>query len=321
MPVFTVSPEYEPLVNTLQWTVGNVPEGMQLVAAIGLLADRFGLSPTQAIDLQNGFGESYEAMNNDPQCEGLTSALDEIFATDPERQGHYFVYVPTEPSVAAPTILFLHGYGGNLKYYIWALKVAFPDSVIVAPTWGIGWHDGDVVYVDEVCRNVETHFGISLGNKWVMGLSAGGPAGFRVMNRKPSDYQGYICIASGLSQQRAAELSFTEPILMLNGINDVRFPIQFVRRGVAEMESHGLCVEQVELDRDHFFLLTQRVETFQIIESFIQKHSAVSVTSPNIDKPHWMLGLLRPWGLFFFGLSILCLVAFKKLRGGRKRLL
>ncbi|WP_442509182.1 alpha/beta hydrolase [Novipirellula sp. SH528] len=307
-------------MNTLQWTVGNAPEGLQLIAAIGLLANRFGLSQTQAVDLRNGFGESYKAMNSDPQCAGLTSALDEIFASDPERQGHYFVYVPTEPSVAAPTILFLHGYGGNLKYYIWALKEAFPDSVIVAPTWGIGWHDGDVVYVDEVCRNVETHFRISLGNKWVMGLSAGGPAGFRVMNRKPSDYEGYICIASGLPQQRAAELSFTEPILMLNGINDVRFPIQFVRRGIAEMESHGLCVEQVELDRDHFFLLTQRVETFQIIESFIQKHSTVPVNLSSIDKPHWMLRLLRSWGLFFLGLSILYLVAIKKLRGRRKKL-
>ena len=177
MPVLNVSPENEFVVKTLKWTVGTAPEGMQLTTAIALMANQFGLSKTQAADLRNGFGEAYEAMNTDPQCAELNSALDEIFATDPERKGHYFIYVPTNVSADAPTILFLHGYGGNLKFYTWALKVAFPNSVVIAPTCGIGWHNGDVAYVDEVCRDAETRFGLSLENKWLMGLSAGGPAG------------------------------------------------------------------------------------------------------------------------------------------------
>jgi len=91
---------------------------MQLTTAIALMANQFGLSKTQAADLRNGFGEAYDAMNTDPHCAELSSALGEIFATDPERNGHYFVYVPTEASRDAPTIVFLHGYGGNLKFYI-----------------------------------------------------------------------------------------------------------------------------------------------------------------------------------------------------------
>jgi len=320
MPVLNVSPENEFVVKTLKWTVGTAPEGMQLTTAIALMANQFGLSKTQAADLGDGFGEAYEAMNSDPQCAELNSALDEIFATDPERNGHYFIYVPTKVSADVPTILFLHGYGGNLKFYIWALKVAFPNSVIVAPTWGIGWHNGDVAYVDEVCRDAEARFVLSLENKWLMGLSAGGPAGFRVMNSTPSDFQGYICIASGLPPKRAADMSFTQPILMLNGTNDIRFPIRSVRRGVAQMKTNGLFVEQKELDRDHFFLLTDRVATFQIIESFVEKHSPVAESLPNIGKPHWLARWLSPWGLACLGLAIVCFVSLAKLHARRKKL-
>lgn len=319
MPVSAVSPENESVVKALQWTVGKAPEGMQLTTAISLLAKQFGLSQTQVVELRNGFGESYEAIDVDPDCVGMTSAMDEIFATDPERKGHYFIYVPTEASVSAPTIVFLHGYGGNLKFYIWALKVAFPNSIIVAPTWGIGWHDGDVAFVDEVCGDAETRFGLSLKNKWLMGLSAGGPAGFRVMNRKSSGYKGYVCIASGLDQRRAADVSFTEPVLMLNGINDVRFQIQFVRQGVAEMKAQGLRVEQTELDRDHFFLLTHRAETLQIVEAFIDKHSLAATASLPVAEPHWTVSLLSKWGLISLGLAIVCLVALTRLRGRRKQ--
>jgi len=319
MPVFSASPENEPVAKSLQWVVGNAPEGVQLTTGITLLAKQFSLNRTQARALRTGFGEAYEAINTDPQCEEMPSALDEIFATDPERKGHYFVYVPPKTSVTAPTIVFLHGYGGNLKFYIWALKVAFPNSAIIAPTWGIGWHNGDVTYVDEVCRDVETRFGLSLANKWLMGLSAGGPTGFRVMSDKRSDYLGYVCIASGLNQQRVASLAFAEPVLMLNGKNDVRFPIEFVRRSAAKMKKHGVRVEQLELDSDHFFLLTDRGETLRKIESFIEKHSPTTASLPKGEKANRVVNWSSLLGLLCLVLAILGLVSFSRLRAWQKK--
>jgi hypothetical protein len=57
MPVCTVKPGYETLVTTIRAGVGIVLEGLQLVGAITLFSDRFGLSDGQITALRNGFTE------------------------------------------------------------------------------------------------------------------------------------------------------------------------------------------------------------------------------------------------------------------------
>jgi hypothetical protein len=153
-----------------------------------------------------------------------------------------------------------------------------------------------------------------------MGLSAGGPAGFRAMNSKAINFQGYICIASGLPQRDVADVSFTEPILMLNGVNDVRFPIRLVRRSIAKMKSVGLNVEQTEVDSDHFFLLTDSVETLRTVESFIEKHSMPILSTIETQESNGFVKFMNPLVLLCLGGTVLGLVSFVILRDRNKKL-
>ncbi len=135
LPVYKPRPEHEPVRRFVEPKLKTVPEGMLVVGALALGAEQFGLTDTQAAELNQALVDTYQHIGNDPAFAGVPTALDRRLSQDAQRPGHYLLYRPAELRDPHPTLVFLHGFGGNFQFYTWALKTAFPDHVILTPSW------------------------------------------------------------------------------------------------------------------------------------------------------------------------------------------
>jgi len=172
--------------------------------------------------------------------------------------------VPKKPK----TIVFLHGFGGNLMLYTWLLKEEFPNALILAPSWGASWYNGSMSYIEDMLRNAERRTGAIINSPLLVGISAAGPAGFRIYNANPTAFCGYVCLASAPNSASITNLLKSLRILMINGTTDDMAPIAEVRSRAALARTCVPSLETKELPADHFFLLTRRAETCALIRNF-----------------------------------------------------
>ena len=158
-------------------------------------------------ELKRLLGDVYEKIADDPAFHGVRSAVPYCWAEATQSVGDGLIYLPDDDVGTAsgavtsqPAIIFLHGFGGNLLWNIWALKTEFPDRVILAPSGGICWPDNDseriVEYLDDMRAYVEQEFGVKIERPWLIACSQGGPAGFTVANLASDRFRGFVSIAS-----------------------------------------------------------------------------------------------------------------------------
>jgi hypothetical protein len=86
----------------------------------------------------------------------------------------------------------------------------------------------------------------------------------------PDAFSGYVCLASLPGTFVAPRLRPDLKILMLNGTSDAMVPIKLARKQ-AELARRAVpTLSAKETEGDHFFLLSQREETFGAIREFIK---------------------------------------------------
>lgn len=247
----------------------TLPEGLLVTGALQFGGQTLGLSCGQSANLSELLTNAYSHIYADPAFTNVSSALPYCFSVQTHTNGHYFLYHPKDMPPEPKAIVFLHGYGGNFQFYIWALKEAFPTAVIMAPSWGVSWHRGSSQYVKDMIRDCEERLGIQIKRPWLMAISAGGRGGFALYNQMPTRFHGYVCLASAPETSVAQNLRQNLKILMLNGTNDPMVPIGVARQQAALAKRRVTRLELVEINGNHFFFLSHRDEMFGIIRRFM----------------------------------------------------
>jgi predicted esterase len=261
-------------------------ESQLVVIALTIGNANLGVSDDQNSKLVPLMANTYLKIDADPLFVKAPSALPYCFATTRNTMGHYFLYRPKTLPKDPKTIVFLHGYGGNFRFYTWVLKEEFPDAFILVPSWSASWHDGSPAYLKAMLADAERRTGVSLRTPWLMAISAGGPRGFTIYNQDPGAFAGYVCLASAPETTAARSLRNDLRILMVNGTLDQSFPIAYVRQQAALVRSRVPSLVTKEIPSDHFFLLAEQEQTFKTVKEFMnvrETHSS-SPRSPRDEE-------------------------------------
>ena len=268
-PAFVVPPALRREDAWLRAAMQTMPEAAFLPGALLVGGGSLGLGVEQQRALYGLMLDVYNRLYADPLFRDLPSALPYCLATEKQTEGHYFLYHPRDPPTEPPAIVFLHGSSGNCQFYLWVLKEAFPDHVILAPSWGLSWGAGEPGYVTDMLTDASRRLERPLTRPWLMAISAGGPGGFRTYNEAPARYRGYVCLASMAQAELLPRLRPEQRLLIVNGTQDAGFPIAAVRQQVATMRQRVRAVELRELESDHFFFLSQRAEMCRVIKAWM----------------------------------------------------
>lgn len=268
-PAFQVPPAWKEHWNWMEQMLKVSPEGVSVQGALSMGSRELGLTPEQGNELSQLMTKVYQEIAKDPAFSETPSALSYSYATTQQRQGHYFLIVPPNPGPQTKTVIFLHGFGGNFLFYPWVLKRAFPEAVILCPTWSISWVGGSDAYLQDLVRDAQKRTGVRIQKPWLLGLSAGGRGGFPLYNQHPDRYQGFICIANAPTDQVIAQLKPDLNMLMLNGTEDKMVPVNIARKQAAKTKRKVPGFQYQELKGNHFFLLTQEQETIQALRQFM----------------------------------------------------
>ena len=214
------------------------------------------------------FISAYAELRQSPDFVQVGSTMGDAYANmffGAASRGHAYLYRPSAHAGRhCPVIVFLHGWLGNMKAYIWTWA-RFADQngfVVVCPTFGNGiwkgqnadetlrWLDG-LIRTDPMCDAQQVY---------VVGLSNGGTGVTRWATTLPNTYRGLVMISpamKGADSPAFVSAVGTRPILVVHGEKDNRIPPDYVNRAVAVMREKGLRVESVCYhDEDHVLVLS-----------------------------------------------------------------
>jgi predicted esterase len=272
-PPFRAAKQYDEGHKLFQATGALLPEEITVKSVVLMGNSRIGLTAKEVKGLYAGLDQVYGSISADPLFKNIRSALPYCLADKRPSQGHYFAYYPEKAGDDVPVIVFLHGFGGNFLFYTYLLKEEFPNAVILLPSWGASWHDGTMQYLDDMYADVKRRKSLSIHAPWLMAISAGGPAGFRLYNESPDRFSCYVSLASAPSSKIVPALRNDLKILMVNGKNDSGLPMALIRPVAAQLAERLPHFQFHVLDGDHFFLLARREETFRVIKAFLSKET------------------------------------------------
>jgi predicted esterase len=267
-PPFVFRDDVKPYADLFRAGLATLPESVAVTTSLSLGGQVAGLTAQDSTNLTALMSIAYSRIAEDPAFNGLRSALPYCFSTQKQTNGHYFLYSPEHIGPDPLVIVFLHGYGGNFQLFAWALKESLPDAIILCPSWNVSWYGGSPGYVAEAIADMKSRLHVVTTNLWLMGISAGGRAGFAVYPRLP-EFRGFICLAS--APQGVSELKPGAPVLMINGTKDPMAPIAYVRKQAELLKRRLTTFRFEELASDHFFILSQRTETFRLAQEFISQ--------------------------------------------------
>jgi hypothetical protein len=275
-PPYKVPKQFEEGYKIFKKSGASVPESV-LVKSILLLGNtQLGLTKASSKMLSEHLEQVYRSIDNDPLFRNLPSALPYCLSDKRPTKGHYFAYYPAKLTEKTPVIVFLHGFSGNVQFNAYLLKEEFPDAVILLPSWGISWHNGDLQYISDMLKDVREKKSITISTPILMAISAGGPTGFRLYNENPDYFSCFISLASAPPLNTVPTLKRNLKILMVNGKKDTIFPISKVQSTAAKLTAQLSHFRLEVLDSDHFFLLSKREETFNAIKSFLEKEAGIA---------------------------------------------
>lgn len=238
--------------------VGFMPEPLLASSVLSMGGEHFGIEKKQVSLLSHRLMKVYSELATSKHA-SLESILP-LSISNPQRQGHYFLHIPN--SRTSKTILFLHGYGGNPKMYVWLLAKHFPNFNIIVPSSGVSWASSSNYLLREVLSDAKKK--VSFDGLILMALSQGGPAGFRFQSRYGKEVIAFFPIATAPAD---LDHNLVKHIFPLNGTLDRRFEIKYVRRLYERLEKRSLS--PTEIKSDHFFLLTEEKETFRFLKEKI----------------------------------------------------
>jgi pimeloyl-ACP methyl ester carboxylesterase len=278
-PPFRVPKQFAEGYKVFQAGGAFVPERIAVETVILIGNSQIGLAAKETQGLRASLDRVYSSISSDALLKNVGSALPYCLADKRPTHGHYFAYYPEKVTDDTQVIVFLHGFGGNFLFYTYVLKEEFPNAVVLVPSWGASWHDGTMQYINDMYKDVKQKRLISIHKPFLMAISAGGPAGFRLYNERPDRFSCYVSIASAPPSGIVSELKDDLKILMLNGRQDSGFRIARVQSIASKLAERLPHFQFHVIDGDHFFFLSKREDTFRVIKAFLKKEASIQAES------------------------------------------
>lgn len=251
-------PQSNPTTNIWQQKIlATVPEESLVQMVLGQ-GSRIGIAAQQQDRLTTLFAEAYEQVKADDSLRQIESVLPHCLSPRSVTKGHYFLYLPARVGQETEVITFLHGFGGNFLFYLKVLKDLFPDHIIVLPSWGATWGNGNGRFLREVYDNIFDRFSLRIQQSHLIAISGAGANSFHLYHANHQWFRELIVLASMPQQASIPRLRPELNVLMINGRLDSRFPISTVRDRFADLKRRLPQAKLVELEADHFFFLSQR---------------------------------------------------------------
>jgi pimeloyl-ACP methyl ester carboxylesterase len=281
---------------------GNVlPEVDQLMLGFTIMPFLDPLfTQTQASQLKRWTAEIYTELERDADFHELGSVLPDVAAEClglGENRGHAYLYVPRgiDRSQSHPVLVFLHGYGGNFKAYLWLLSQVADrlDLVVVAPSFGLGkWRSpGTEMTVAATLAAVRKVVNVDPAAIHLLGLSNGGLAVSQLAGEAGARYRsfGFLSPVFDVNRIKAgsmADVWRSKPVFVLSGSLDDRVPMNYVQDQAAAIQRGGGHV-QVEFvdDADHFLIFSHREQVIRRLTSWFADNGAIRSRARDEMKP------------------------------------
>lgn len=230
----------------------------------------------------------YAEISTDPDFTAIGSALPSIYREicfEEFRDGHYFHYIPTgvDRSRPSPTLVFLHGSGGNFKAYIWLLsKMADELGItIIAPSFGMGnWEKrGGYETITRAIADAGKHAAIDPEQIHLMGLSNGGKGLCLAESADGPKFRSLLFLSAVLhdriSPRALAARSQQRRVLIIAGGSDDRVPWEYVNDYAEKLKVGGMDVTSRCFEgEDHFLFFRKRAEVLKLITEWIRAASS-----------------------------------------------
>lgn len=252
--------------SSFQKSLKILPESILVTSVLFLVNSKDGVQQNKKAKLNEIFQKNYLDILKDKQMAGISSALPYCLSDKKPDYGHYFLYLPGKIESSTPGIVFLHGYGGNFLFYIYVLKNAFRNSIIVVPSWGSSWAHGNYKYLEQVYADIKKKFKIRIRKPVLMAISAGGGAAFKYYNEDPYRFKSLTSFATCPYRETIDKMKPGLSIIMLCGKYDRRFPWRGIRGRVEAVKGKVNDFKLKLIPGDHFFFLSSQKEWIDFVK-------------------------------------------------------
>lgn len=200
-----------------------------------------------------------------------------------QRLEHTYIFYPTSASMGPrPAIVFLHGWLGNFKAYVWQWSKFAEDNdfVIVCPTFGAGYWDRAEA-ADALKRTFELCSRdprIDERTLYVAGLSNGAMGVTRAALHFPDDIDGLIYISPVIEAHMITTDAYVQntagkPILVIYGGGDRRVPAYCVEVCVDLLQRQGSHVQHRRYEQQNHFLFVSAYDRLAAdIKDWMEAH-------------------------------------------------
>lgn len=251
--------------------LSTLPESSIVALALSQPAI-LGLSPQQALGLQQGIAQRYQLMEQSPDYTHALSALAYCYSAQKPATGLASIYVPKGANAESPVILFLHGLGGSFLWYQHYLSESFPHHLIICPAYGVNPATIPQTYVEESIAAASRRLGFAVSTPCLVGLSAGGFGVCRLYVAAPNFYSQMICLGAYPMDDTVNRFGRDSRPRFLSGAAEPFVTSGDFRQRINRVRSTCPGVEAVVVSgADHFFLLTQPKETVEQLRRWISQ--------------------------------------------------
>ena len=224
----------------------------------------------------------YAAMDKDADFGQLGSVMGSAYAElfhAPFHSGHYYVVLPkVSAGRQIPSLVFLHGLGGNMKACLWVLSKLSQQTgcAIIAPTFGFGnWDRPESAdFITAVVRESLATLPLDPKRVFLMGYSNGAMGVTRAAIQSPKLFAGLIYLSPVTEDEMFSRPEFLSrhdrEILFLHGGRDQRIPKAVVTATANSLERLKCDVTlKVYDDEDHYLLFSQQQAVLNDLGSFM----------------------------------------------------
>jgi len=257
LPVFRIGLKFAPESN---------------IVALALSQPAFlGLQPAEAARLQTLCADRYRLIEQDAAFRTAPSSLPYCFSAQTPSNGLAVIYRPKHTDASTPCLVYLHGYGGSFLWDQHLLAEAFPDRIIISPAYGISSATVPLPYVTECLAVTARQLGHPLTKPTLVGLSAGGFGALRLYAKAPQTFSRAIIIAAYPPQDILAQLSPAMSVCFIAGARESYVRSGEFQRALSAIRPRiGKLESKILPDADHYFLLTQRQKTIDILQNWLR---------------------------------------------------
>ncbi len=177
------------------------------------------------------------------------------------------IFNPPPEGRAARSIVYLHGYGGQMKLPCWMLARRMPDALVVCPTVGLRGEWAHERAQAIFSRSIDYARQRSQA-VYAVGQSSGATGLLHFINRRLVGHVDGVALISGFDENYYDDLRRASiPVLILHGQNDARTP-PFRVEGLANVNR----VRNIEMPGGEFLLYEHQDECLEELDSFCGAH-------------------------------------------------